>query len=83
MPGGSIDAWPHIKEPLQNIAAKLDDGTPCCQWIGPGGAGHFVKMVHNGIEYGDMQIIAEAYSLLKNCGNKSNEMISEIFNTWN
>ena len=83
MPGGSIDAWPHIKEPLQNVAAKLDDGTPCCQWIGPGGAGHFVKMVHNGIEYGDMQIIAEAYSLLKNCGNKSNEMISEIFNTWN
>ena len=83
MPGGSIDAWPHIKEPLQNVAAKLDDGTPCCQWIGPGGVGHFVKMVHNGIEYGDMQIIAEAYSLLKNCGNKSNEMISEIFNTWN
>ena len=66
MPGGSPAAWPLVKDVLQSIAAKLDDGTPCCQWIGPGGAGHFVKMVHNGIEYGDMQLISEAYSLLKN-----------------
>lgn len=65
MPGGSPEAWPIVKDILQGIAAKLDDGTPCCQWIGGGGAGHFVKMVHNGIEYGDMQLISEAYSLLK------------------
>lgn len=60
MPGGSPAAWPLVKDVLQSIAAKLEDGTPCCQWIGPGGAGHFVKMVHNGIEYGDMQLISEA-----------------------
>ena len=83
MPGGSSKAWPEIKKLLQSVAAKLDDGTPCCQWIGPGGAGHFVKMVHNGIEYGDMQIIAEAYSLLKNWGNESNDDISKTFDEWN
>lgn len=66
MPGGSAAAWPLIKEPFQAIAAKLDDGSPCCEWIGPGGSGHFVKTVHNGIEYGDMQLIAETYSLLRN-----------------
>ena len=59
MPGGSPAAWPLVKDLLQGIAAKLDDGTPCCEWIGSGGAGHYVKMVHNGIEYGDMQLIAE------------------------
>ena len=60
MPGGSAKAWPLVQELLQSIAAKLEDGTPCCQWIGNGGAGHFVKMVHNGIEYGDLPLIAEA-----------------------
>ena len=64
MPGGSETAWPLVKDILQSIAAKLEDGSPCCEWIGPGGAGHYVKMVHNGIEYGDMELIAEAYSCL-------------------
>lgn len=63
--GGSPDAWPHVKEIFQAVAAKVDDGTPCCDWVGEDGAGHFVKMVHNGIEYGDMQIINEAYHLMK------------------
>ena len=65
MPGGSPAAWPHVKPIFQAIAAKIDDGTPCCDWVGENGAGHFVKMVHNGIEYGDMQLICEAYDLLK------------------
>ena len=65
MPGGSPAAWPLVKDLLQGIAAKLDDGTPCCEWIGSGGAGHYVKMVHNGIEYGDMQLIAESYFMLR------------------
>lgn len=60
-----MTAWPLVKDILQSIAAKLEDGSPCCEWIGPGGAGHYVKMVHNGIEYGDMELIAEAYSMLK------------------
>ena len=83
MPGGSPAAWPLVKDVLQSIAAKLDDGTPCCQWIGPGGAGHFVKMVHNGIEYGDMQLISEAYSLLKNRLDLDNEALARIFEDWN
>ena len=66
MPGGNPDAWPLLKPIFQAIAAKADDGTPCCDWVGEGGAGHYVKMVHNGIEYGDMQLICEAYDLLKN-----------------
>ena len=61
MPGGNPAAWPHVKPIFQAIAAKVDDGTPCCDWVGEEGAGHFVKMVHNGIEYGDMQLICEAY----------------------
>src|SRR5665647_3240886 len=65
MPGGSPAAWPAVKEIFQAVAAKVEDGTPCCDWVGEGGAGHFVKMVHNGIEYGDMQIICEAYQLMK------------------
>ena len=65
MPGGSPEAWPHIKEIFQAVAAKVDGGVPCCDWVGENGAGHFVKMVHNGIEYGDMQIINEAYHLMK------------------
>ncbi len=65
MPGGNPDAWPHVKPILQAIAAKVADGSPCCDWVGPEGAGHFVKMVHNGIEYGDMQLICEAYHLMR------------------
>ena len=65
MPGGSAAAWPHVKPILQSIAAKASDGTPCCEWVGPAGSGHFVKMIHNGIEYGDMQLIGEAYWVMK------------------
>lgn len=83
MPGGSAAAWPLVKNILQGIAAKLDDGTPCCQWIGPGGAGHFVKMVHNGIEYGDMQLISESYALLKAGKELDNEALSVVFDEWN
>jgi 6-phosphogluconate dehydrogenase len=66
MPGGSPAAWPHVKAIFQSVAAKVDGGVPCCDWVGEGGAGHYVKMVHNGIEYGDMQLICEAYSIMKN-----------------
>src|SRR4029077_3289443 len=66
MPGGSAAAWPHVKEIFQAVSAKVDGGTPCCDWVGEGGAGHYVKMVHNGIEYGDMQLICEAYNIMKN-----------------
>ena len=81
MPGGDPEAWPEIREMLQAIAARADDGAPCCEWLGPGGAGHYVKMVHNGIEYGDMQVIAEAYSLMKASGLTHAEM-SDAFATW-
>jgi 6-phosphogluconate dehydrogenase len=81
MPGGVETAWPVVKPMLQSIAAKVD-GAPCCQWVGKGGAGHFVKMVHNGIEYGDMQIIAEAYHLLKNVGGLDAPALSSIFDQW-
>jgi 6-phosphogluconate dehydrogenase len=81
MPGGSEDAWPHVKPIFQSIAAKVADGTPCCDWVGPGGSGHYVKMVHNGIEYGDMQVIAEAYSLMKAAGMSHVEM-SDTFRAW-
>jgi len=83
MPGGAPSAWPLIKDIFQDISAKLDDGTPCCEWIGPGGSGHFVKMVHNGIEYGDMQLIAEAYSLLKDRLELDNEEMAKVFDLWN
>jgi 6-phosphogluconate dehydrogenase len=83
MPGGSPAAWEHVKDIFQSIAAKLDDGTPCCDWVGEGGAGHYVKMVHNGIEYGDEQLICEAYMLMKNYAGLSDEEMSEIFNDWN
>lgn len=83
MPGGSPGAWPLVKDSLQAIAAHLDDGTPCCQWIGPGGAGHYVKMVHNGIEYGDMQLIAEACAILKRHFGLGNARIAEVFDEWN
>jgi 6-phosphogluconate dehydrogenase len=81
MPGGDSAAWPLIADMLQSIAAKADDGTPCCDWLGPGGAGHYVKMVHNGIEYGDMQVIAEAYSLMKASGMSHSDM-SDTFRAW-
>jgi len=82
MPGGNPNAWPHIKPIFQAICAK--SGTdPCCDWVGEGGSGHYVKMVHNGIEYGDMQLICEAYNLLKDCLGLSHDRMSEIFNEWN
>ena len=82
MPGGSGAAWPHIKPIFQAIAAKVDDGVPCCDWIGEGGSGHFVKMVHNGIEYGDMQLICEAYDVMRNAlGMPASEMHA-VFSQW-
>jgi 6-phosphogluconate dehydrogenase len=83
MPGGSPAAWPHVKPIFQAIAAKTDDGTPCCDWVGENGAGHFVKMVHNGIEYGDMQLICEAYDLLKQVVGLSASELSAVFGEWN
>jgi 6-phosphogluconate dehydrogenase len=83
MPGGSPDAWPHVKPILQAVAAKVDDGTPCCDWVGESGAGHFVKMTHNGIEYGDMQLICEAYHLMKEGLGISPDEMSAVFTEWN
>jgi 6-phosphogluconate dehydrogenase len=83
MPGGSPEAWAHVKEIFQAIAAKVEDGSPCCDWVGEGGAGHFVKMVHNGIEYGDMQIITEAYFLMKKLLGMSNQEMHKVFAEWN
>ncbi len=83
MPGGSPAAWPHVKEIFQSVAAKVEDGSPCCDWVGEGGAGHFVKMVHNGIEYGDMQIINEAYQMMKDLLGMSNKEMHEVFKKWN
>ncbi|MFC1481764.1 decarboxylating NADP(+)-dependent phosphogluconate dehydrogenase [Candidatus Neomarinimicrobiota bacterium] len=83
MPGGSAAAWPHIKEIFQSISAKVEDGAPCCEWLGDNGAGHFVKMVHNGIEYGDMQMICETYSLMRNILGMSPAEISDVFGEWN
>ena len=83
MPGGSPAAWPHVKPILQAIAAKVADGTPCCDWVGENGAGHFVKMVHNGIEYGDMQLICEAYQVMKELLGMSAEEMHEVFKKWN
>lgn len=83
MPGGSAGAWEHIKPIFQGVAAKVEDGTPCCDWVGADGAGHFVKMVHNGIEYGDMQIICEAYQIMKELLGMSNAEMHEVFAEWN
>ena len=83
MPGGSAAAWPYVKEIFQAISAKVEDGTPCCDWVGEDGAGHFVKMVHNGIEYGDMQLISEAYNLMKNLLGMSADEMHEVFKEWN
>ena len=83
MPGGSSAAWPAVKPIFQGIAAKVADGTPCCDWVGEQGAGHYVKMVHNGIEYGDMQLICEAYNIMKNGLGMSAQEMHEVFAEWN
>ena len=83
MPGGNPAAWPHVKAIFQAIAAKVEDGTPCCDWVGEAGAGHFVKMVHNGIEYGDMQLICEAYDLLKRGLGLTADELHTVFTDWN
>jgi 6-phosphogluconate dehydrogenase len=83
MPGGSPAAWPHVKPIFQAIAAKVEDGTPCCDWVGENGAGHYVKMTHNGIEYGDMQLICEAYYLMKNALGMRNQEMHDVFAEWN
>lgn len=82
MPGGAAAAWPHIKNIFQSISAKVD-GQPCCEWVGEDGSGHFVKMVHNGIEYGDMQLICEAYHLMKNMLGLTYPEMSEVLGEWN
>ncbi len=83
MPGGHPKAWPHVKDIFQAITAKATDGSPCCEWIGEGGAGHFVKMVHNGIEYGDMQLICEAYQIMSQGLGMSAKEMAVVFDTWN
>ena len=83
MPGGSKDAWPFVKPIFQAIAAKVEDGSPCCDWVGENGAGHFVKMVHNGIEYGDMQLITEAYQIMRDLLHLNADEMHAIFKEWN
>jgi len=83
MPGGTPSAWDEVKDIFQTICAHTDDGEPCCEWVGENGAGHFVKMVHNGIEYGDMQMICEAYMLMKQGLGMSNEEMHQVFAEWN
>src|SRR5437588_5550418 len=82
MPGGDPAAWPHIKPIFQAIAARAPDGSPCCDWVGAEGAGHYVKMVHNGIEYGDIQLIGEAYHLLAGLGGLDAAALAETFGRW-
>ncbi|TRY61095.1 hypothetical protein TCAL_03668 [Tigriopus californicus] len=82
MPGGNPEAWPHVKDIFQSICAK-SNGEPCCDWVGEGGSGHFVKMVHNGIEYGDMQLICEAYNIMKDVLGMNHDEMSEVLNEWN
>jgi 6-phosphogluconate dehydrogenase len=83
MPGGSAAAWPAVKPIFQAISAKVEDGSPCCDWVGENGAGHFVKMVHNGIEYGDMQLICEAYQIMKDILGMSADEMHQVFKEWN
>ncbi len=83
MPGGSPEAWPLVKPIFQAVCAKVEDGTPCCDWVGENGAGHFVKMVHNGIEYGDMQLICEAYQLMKDLLGMTPDEMHKVFTEWN
>jgi 6-phosphogluconate dehydrogenase len=83
MPGGSEKAWPYIKDVFQSVSAKVEDGSACADWVGSDGAGHFVKMVHNGIEYGDMQLISEAYMIMKNLLGMTADEMHEVFKEWN
>jgi 6-phosphogluconate dehydrogenase len=83
MPGGSPEAWPYVKDIFQSISAKVADGSPCCDWVGENGAGHFVKMVHNGIEYGDMQLICEAYQIMKEVLGMNADEMHQVFADWN
>lgn len=83
MPGGSPAAWPLVKPIFQAICAKVEDGSPCCEWVGEEGAGHFVKMVHNGIEYGDMELICEVYQIMKDYLGMSAEEMHDVFAKWN
>ncbi len=83
MPGGSVKAWEHVKPIFQSIAAKVSDGSVCCDWVGEDGAGHFVKMVHNGIEYGDIQLITEAYHLMREVLGLSADEMADVFKAWN
>jgi 6-phosphogluconate dehydrogenase len=83
MPGGSPAAWPHVKDIFQGVSAKVEGNVPCCDWVGENGAGHYVKMVHNGIEYGDMQLICEAYNIMKNGLGMSAPEMHEVFKEWN
>ncbi|HOI28320.1 MAG TPA: decarboxylating NADP(+)-dependent phosphogluconate dehydrogenase [Melioribacteraceae bacterium] len=83
MPGGSAAAWPFVKPIFQSISAKVEDGSPCCDWVGENGAGHFVKMVHNGIEYGDMQLICEAYQIMKDLLGLTHDEMYNVFKEWN
>jgi len=83
MPGGSAKAWPAVKDIFQGVSAKVEGGAPCCDWVGDGGSGHYVKMVHNGIEYGDMQLICEAYNILKNGLGLSADEMHQVFADWN
>ena len=83
MPGGTNRAWEHVKDIFQAISAKVEDGTPCCDWVGENGAGHFVKMVHNGIEYGDMELICEAYNIMKTLAGMDADSMYDVFAEWN
>ena len=83
MPGGHPDAWPHVKDIFQAISAKVEDGSPCCDWVGNDGAGHYVKMIHNGIEYGDMQLICEAYHIMKEGLGMNADEMHDVFAEWN
>jgi len=83
MPGGDPEAWPHVKAIFQGISAKVENGEPCCDWVGEGGAGHYVKMIHNGIEYGDMQLICESYNLLESGAKLSTDDLQNVFKQWN
>jgi 6-phosphogluconate dehydrogenase len=83
MPGGSPEAWPYVKPIFQAIAAKVADGSPCCDWVGEEGAGHFVKMVHNGIEYGDMQLVSESYDVTRHALGMTLDDIADVFSEWN
>ena len=83
MPGGDLEAWPHVKPIFQAIAAKVEGDVPCCDWVGPEGAGHFVKMVHNGIEYGDIQLICESYNLMSSLLGYDADQLHQVFAKWN